>query len=118
MLPCLVLCARGDSLLERPVLKTVLPGGVEQHFSELPMRPEDKGESVEEHAERALVTYPFPQQVSTQNGRRLVASGSKVVRERLNGEYGLSQIWTIKVSAAPFASLSVRAGLCAVLLHI
>jgi len=75
-----------------------LPGGVEQHFSELPMRPEDKGESVEEHAERALVTYPFPQQVSTQNGRRLVASGSKVVRERLNGEYGLSQIWTIKIN--------------------
>jgi hypothetical protein len=93
------------SLPKRPVLTTIIPSGQQQgKGQELKVKVGDvdnrgdEGESVEKLTVRAIGTYPFAQKVPKAEGRRIInESGSTVVRLRLNGEYGLSQIWTFKV---------------------
>jgi len=87
--------------------RTYLPSGVSENEPEkLPVSLDDETEKTEEESlkklqSRALTSYPFAQQVDMKSGEDIIAQlGGKesYVYRRANGEYGLSQIWPIKVN--------------------
>jgi hypothetical protein len=57
---------------------------------------------------RGLTSYPFAQMVPASSGKEIIADiGDTYVYPRPNGEYGLSQIWPMKVNAQFRTAFSV-----------
>jgi len=78
-----------------------LPKGImENEPKGLPIRPEheDAGEE-EKLLTRGLVSYPYKQDFPILPAKNVIESdGDEYVWERENGEFGLAQIWPIKVN--------------------
>lgn len=102
-------------LPSNPAQITYLPSGVaENEPKALPITVKDEEPTEKEKAKgenptqaemaaklqsRGLTSYPFAQQVPQKSGRKIIEEvGDTYVYKRLNGEYGLSQIWPIKVN--------------------
>ena len=90
-------------LARQPPLRTYLPKGIlENEAKLLPIRPEheDKGEE-DKLLTRGLVSYPYKQDFPALAAKTVLESdGDEYVWQRENGEYGLAQIWPIKVNDA------------------
>ena len=102
-----------QDLPTQPEQRTYLPSGVsENEAKKLPIYIDDEAPDKkknepdmtreEMHTKlkaRALTSYPFAQKVPMKSGKEIIEDvGDSYVYLRDNGEYGLSQIWPIKVN--------------------
>ena len=87
-------------LTKEPEQRTFLPSGISENEPKGVTIHVADDEPLDKLKTRGLVSYPYPQQVPMKAGHAIITElgNESYVYKRANGEYGLSQIWPIKVN--------------------